>query len=141
MKSTHISYPGKPAIRLTSYGSTFSHKNGNHCLYTTRLYQRALILSTIAYCLVIHSVNWSSLLKQRCQNIACHKYFTKDVNSKQLGYPHALELLTHCTIQHAIFIHTLLIKLVKGCKVCHELLLKNTLSSSMIVLNKLMKAN
>ena len=66
-----------PAVRPTSTrcrGPVFSHKIGDCCLNKNPLYWRTFTLNAIACPLVIHSIDWSSCLKQRCQNLTYHKH-------------------------------------------------------------------
>ena len=61
------SLPWDPLV-LGVWVQVFSHKKGECRLNTNLLFQQTFILNVIACLLVIHSISWSSCLKQGCQN-------------------------------------------------------------------------
>ena len=50
-------------------GPVFRTSKVIYCINTNLWYRRTFILSTIACLLIVHSINWSSWLRQRCQNL------------------------------------------------------------------------
>ena len=55
-------------------GPVFTHKICRYCLKMNPVHWRTFILCAIACPSVIHGIDWSSCLKQRCQNLTCHKH-------------------------------------------------------------------